>query len=180
MVEGSDLPIDFYRIDDLLTDDEREIRDRVRSFCDKEVLPIINDYWERAEFPFELVSKLARLGIICTFAGVQSGLAMGSVALPARRSSGGGGFQLRLAQLEADGRMTGAMASLAKMNNAAKARQVVAEARDLLGGNGILLSNHVARHQADMEAVSTYEGTDSIQSLIIGRQITGCSAFSAA
>ncbi len=73
-----------------------------------------------------------------------------------------------------------AMASLAKMNNAAKARQMVADARDLLGGNGILLENHVARHQADMEAVYTYEGTDAMQSLIIGREITGHSAFSAA
>src|ERR671918_178514 len=52
---------DFYRIDDLLTDREREVRDKVRTFCDKEVTPIINDYWERAEFPFELVPKLAAL-----------------------------------------------------------------------------------------------------------------------
>ncbi|HYT26946.1 MAG TPA: acyl-CoA dehydrogenase family protein [Actinomycetota bacterium] len=84
---------------------------------------------------------------------------------------------LRLSQLAADGRMTGGMASLAKMNNAAKARRIVADARDILGGNGILLENHVARHQADMEAVFTYEGTDSVQSLILGREITGESAF---
>jgi glutaryl-CoA dehydrogenase len=55
----------------------------------------------------------------------------------------------------------------------------VADARDVLGGNGILLENHVARHHADMEAVYTYEGTDAIQSLIVGREITGESAFSA-
>jgi glutaryl-CoA dehydrogenase len=55
--------IDFYRLDDLLTDAEREVRDRVRAFCDKEVTPIINDYWERAEFPFELVPKLAALNL---------------------------------------------------------------------------------------------------------------------
>ncbi|HEV3505920.1 MAG TPA: acyl-CoA dehydrogenase family protein, partial [Actinomycetes bacterium] len=54
---------DFYRIDDLLTDAEREVRDRVRAFCDKEVTPVINDYWERAEFPFELVPKLAALNL---------------------------------------------------------------------------------------------------------------------
>jgi glutaryl-CoA dehydrogenase len=392
MTGDRDLTSDFYRIDDLLSDDEREIRDRVRTFCDKEVLPIINDYWERAEFPFELVPKLAELGIaggtikgygcpgmshlalglvglelaradgsICTFFGVHSGLAMQAIALlgseeqkqrwlPAmarlekigafaltepqhgsdavaletrarrdgdhyvldgtKRWIGNGsiadlvivwardddgkvggfviekgtpGFQasvmggktskravwqaeitldrvrvpaanrlarsdgfgatakvlaatrsgvaweavghamaayeaalayakervqfgrpiasfqlvqarlaemlaevtsmqllcLRLAQLAADGHMTDAMASLAKMNNAAKARQVVADARDLLGGNGFLLENHVARHHADMEAVYTYEGTDAIQSLIIGRAITGHSAFSA-
>jgi glutaryl-CoA dehydrogenase len=392
MAEDHDLAVDFYRLDDLLTDDEREIRDRVRTFCGKEILPIINDYWERAEFPFELVPKLAGLGIvggtikgygcpgmshltaglvgmelaradgsICTFVGVQSGLAMQSVALlgseeqrqrwlppmarlekigafalteprhgsdavaletrarrdgdhyvldgakrwigngsiadlviawardddgkvggfvidkgtpglqasvmtgkiakravwqaeitldgvrvpvanrlahsdgfgatarvlaatragvaweavghamaayeaglayAKERSQFGGpiaGFQLvqarlarmlaevtsmqlvcfRLAQLAAAGRMTEGMASLAKMNNATKARKVVADARDLLGGNGILLENHVARHQADMEAVYTYEGTDAIQSLIVGREVTGRSAFSA-
>ena len=391
MAENKDLPIDFYRIDDLLTVQEREIRDRVRNFCDKRVLPIINDYWERAEFPFELVPKLAELGLaggtihgygcpglsevaaglvamelargdgsVCTFFGVHSGLAMQSIALlgseeqkrrwlpamarlekigafaltepkhgsdavaletRARRDGGhyvldgakrwignasfadlvivwardddgkvGGfvvpkgtpgfqasvmsgktakravwqaditldgvrvpadhrlansngfgatakvlaatrygvaweavghasaafdaalsyakereqfgtplaGFQLvqsklakmladltsiellalRLSQLAAAGQMTDGMASLAKMHNAETARRVVAEARDILGGNGILLENHVARHQADMEAVFTYEGTDSIQSLIVGREITGLSAFS--
>jgi glutaryl-CoA dehydrogenase len=54
---------------------------------------------------------------------------------------------------------------------------VVADARDLLGGDGILLDLHVARHQADMEAVVTYEGTDAIQGLIVGQEITGVSAF---
>ena len=83
----------------------------------------------------------------------------------------------RLSQLADDGRMTGAMASLAKMNHAAKAREVVADARDILGGNGILLENHVARHHADMEAVFTFEGTDSIQALIVGREITGIQAI---
>jgi glutaryl-CoA dehydrogenase len=84
---------------------------------------------------------------------------------------------LRLSDLQESGRLTPAMASLAKMNHAAKARAVVADARDILGGNGILLENHVARHHADMEAVFTFEGTDSIQSLIVGRQLTGISAI---
>jgi glutaryl-CoA dehydrogenase len=385
-IDGSD----FYLLDELLTDTERETRDRVRRFCEKEVAPIVNDYWERAEFPFELVPKLAELGLaggtikgygspglsavgaglvaqelarvdgsVCTFFGVHSGLAMGSIAilgddqqkqrwLPgmarmeligafaltepkhgsdavaletrARRDGGhwvldgakrwignasfadlvivwardddgdvGGfvvekgtpgyeasvitgkaskravwqadvtldgvrvplanrlaesrgfadtarvltatrfgvaweavghamaayeaalaycmereqfgapvaAFQLvqhklakmlgeitamqllafRLSQLAGEHRMTDAMASLAKMHNAAKARQVVADARDLLGGNGILLDHQVAKHQADMEAVYTYEGTDAIQSLIVGREITGINAF---
>ena len=65
------------------------------------------------------------------------------------------------------------MASLAKMNHAAKAREIVGMARDILGGNGILLENHVARQHADMEAIFTFEGTDSIQSLIVAREITG-------
>ncbi|HKE99565.1 MAG TPA: acyl-CoA dehydrogenase family protein [Actinomycetes bacterium] len=381
---------DFYRIDDLLTPAEREVRDRVRRFCDAEVVPVINDYWERAEFPFELVPKLAALGVaggvvqgygcaglshvgagmvamelargdgsVCTFFGVHSGLAMSSIAmlgseeqrrrwLPAMatldklgafaltepehgsdvvalrtrarrdgdawvldgakrwignasfadlivvwaRGEDGevGGFvvpkgtpgletslitgktakravwqadvsldgvrvpldhrlegartfadtarvltatrfgvaweavghaaaafesalayvaeresfgtplaayqlvqsrlakmladlttmqlvSLRLSQLAATGRMTDGQASLAKMHNAATARTIAAEARELLGGNGILLDNHVARHLADLEAVVTYEGTDAIQSLIVGKEITGRSAF---
>lgn len=381
---------DFYLMDELLSAEERSIRDKVRAFSDQEVIPIINDYWERAEFPFELIPKLAALNIaggsisgygcpgmsavasglialelargdasICTFFGVHSGLAMSSIAmlgseeqkqrwLPsmarmekigafgltepnhgsdavaletrahragdeyilngakrwignasfadvtiiwARDDEGkvGGflvekgtpGFEakvikgkvakravwqaditltdvhvpaenhltysrsfkdtssvltatrsgvaweavghavaayeialkyarervqfgrpltnfqiiqnklasmlanmtsmqllcLRLGQLQQEGRMTDAMASLAKMNNARLAREVVAEAREMLGGNGILLDYHIARHHADIEAVFTYEGTDTIQSLIVGRDITGVSAF---
>jgi glutaryl-CoA dehydrogenase len=83
----------------------------------------------------------------------------------------------RLAKLQEQGKMTGPMASLAKMNNARKAKQVCAEARDCMGGNGILLEYHVARHLSDMEIVYTYEGTDTIQSLIVGRDITGIGAF---
>jgi glutaryl-CoA dehydrogenase len=73
--------------------------------------------------------------------------------------------------------MTGPMASLAKMSNARKAKQVCADARDIMGGNGVLLEYHVARHLSDMEIVYTYEGTDTIQSLIVGRDVTGISAF---
>jgi glutaryl-CoA dehydrogenase len=387
---------DYYLLDELLDDEARDVRHRVRTFVQTEVLPVINDYWDRAEFPFPLVEKLAGLGIIgttiqgygCpglsrlasgmvtfemsrgdgsvnTFIGVQSGLAMGSIALlgseeqkqrwlpgmarlekigafgltepghgsdsvaletSARRdgahwvlngakrwignasiadvivvwardvadgkvkafvvergvdgeypegystelitgkigkravwqpdvllqdvrvptenklagansfraatrvltSTRGGAaweslghavaayeialdyakqrvqfgkpiasFQLvqhklatmlaeitsmqlycfRMAQLQEQGRFTGPMASLAKMNHAQKARQVCLDARDILGGNGLLLDNHIARHLTDMEVVHTYEGTDSIQSLIIGRDVTGIAAF---
>jgi len=86
-------------------------------------------------------------------------------------------------QHEADGRLgehdllSDTIAGLAKMNNASRARQVIAQARDLLGGNGILLSYHVARHFADMEAIYTYEGTDHMQMLVVGKEICGVSAF---
>ena len=83
----------------------------------------------------------------------------------------------RMAQLQEQGKLTGPMASLAKMYPAQKARQVCLEARDILGGNGLLLEYHVARHMTDMEVVHTYEGTDSIQALIVGRDVTGISAF---
>jgi glutaryl-CoA dehydrogenase len=384
-------PTDYYLYEELLTAREREVRDRLRTYCDKEVVPIINGYWERAEFPFELLPGLAQLGLaggtisgygspglsatgaglvsmefaradgsIGTFYGVHSNLAMqaiyllgdedqrqrwlpsmatletigafgltepdhgsdavrletsarrdgdsyvlngrkrwignGSIAdvviiwargedgkvggylvekgtagfeptvmtgktalravwqtdialtevrVPAenrlaechsfgdvsrvltktrytvawralgiavgayeaalayaqRREQFGQpivGFQLvqeklasmlaeitgmqlmclRLSQLAEADRMTAGMASLAKRNHAAKARQVVADARDIMGGNGILLENHVARYHADMEAIFTFEGTDSIQALIVGREITGANAIS--
>ena len=382
---------DYYRLDDTLSGSDRELRDRIRAFADRDVLPVINDYWERAEFPFELVPKLAELqlagttieghgcpgmsrlaagivarelaradGSLNTFFGVHSGLAMGTIDLlgseeqkarwlppmarlekigafgltepehgsdsvsletTARRESdeyvlngakrwignasvadvtviwardeegdvggylvpkgtpgfdasrviggkigkravwqaeisldevrvpaenklahatsfsdatrvlnqtrGGAawecvghamacirvaveyarersqfgqpiaGFQLvqgklatmvaettamqlmcfRLAELQQAEEMTGAMASLAKLHNVRKAKLVCSEARDILGGNGLLLENHVARHLTDLEIVDTYEGTDSIQSLIVGRDVTGISAF---
>jgi glutaryl-CoA dehydrogenase len=386
--------VDYYLLDELLGDEEKAIRDRVRAFADEEVNPIINGYWERAEFPFELVPKLAALnvagttieghgcpgmsrlaaGIVArelaradgsfnTFFGVHSGLAMGAIALlgseeqkarwlppmarletigafaltepghgsdsvaletTARPAPGGdgyvldgakrwignavyadvivvwardaagdvgaylvekdaegfdasgvitgkigkraipqsditltsvhvpeshrltgarsfkdagrvlastrggaawesvghamacydaalayakqraqfgrpiAGFQLvqsklanmladttamqlmcfRLAQLQEAGTMTPPMASLAKLHNVQRAKSVCATARDILGGNGLLLDFHVARHVTDMEIVDTYEGTDSIQSLIVGRDVTGVSAFS--
>ncbi|MCA1739117.1 MAG: acyl-CoA dehydrogenase family protein [Actinobacteria bacterium] len=385
------LGTDYYLIEELLNDEEREIRDKVRAFADREVIPIINDYWDKAQFPFELIPKVADLGIagttiqgygcpgmshvasvlvaiemargdgsLNTFFGVHSGLAMGTIAIlgseeqkerwlpsmariekigawglteakhgsdsvmletSARRegdewvlngekrwignatfadliiiwardtedeqvkgfvvekgtegystelitgkmgkravwqpnvylenvrvpvenklegansfkdtnkvltATRGGvaweavghaiaayeaaltyakervqfgkpiaSFQIiqnklanmlaeittmqlmcyRLAQLQEQGKMTGPQASLAKMNNAKKARQVCADARDIMGGNGVLLEYHVARHLADMEIVYTYEGTDTIQSLIVGRDVTGISAF---
>ncbi len=390
------LGTDYYVLDDLFTDEEREVRDKVRAFADAEVIPIINSYWENAEFPFELVPKVAALGIaggaiegygcpgmshtaaglvaiemsrgdgsLNTFFGVHSGLAMGTIAIcgseeqkqkwlppmarmekigawglteakhgsdsvmletTARRdrdewvlngekrwignatfadlviiwardeadgqikgfvlekdetgehhpgystelitgkmgkravwqpnitledvrvpaenklefansfkdtnkvltATRGGvaweaighavasyeaalqyakervqfgkpiaSFQLiqnklanmlaeitnmqlmvyRLSQLQEQGKMTGPQASLAKMNNAKKAKQVCSDARDIMGGNGVLLEYHVARHLSDMEIVYTYEGTDTIQSLIIGRDVTGISAF---
>ncbi len=83
----------------------------------------------------------------------------------------------RLGRLLDAGRMTPEQAALAKLNNAAKARAIAANGRDLMGGNGILLANIVARHQADLEAVYSYEGTDHIQTLLVGRRITGISAF---
>jgi glutaryl-CoA dehydrogenase len=86
-------------------------------------------------------------------------------------------YCLRLGRLIEEGKMTDTIAAIAKMNNTRKARQVILEARDLLGGNGILLDFHVMRHMADIEAIHTYEGTETIQTLIVGRDITGVGAF---
>ena len=54
---------DLYLVEELLSDEVRAVRDRVRHFCDREVVPIINDYWQREEFPFELVPKIAELEV---------------------------------------------------------------------------------------------------------------------
>jgi glutaryl-CoA dehydrogenase len=86
-------------------------------------------------------------------------------------------YCLRLGRLIEEGRLTDTIAALAKMNNTRKAREVIAVARDLLGGNGVLLDFHVMRHMADIEALHTYEGTETIQTLIVGRDITGVGAF---
>jgi glutaryl-CoA dehydrogenase len=83
----------------------------------------------------------------------------------------------RLADLEASGRLRPTQASLAKYHNTRAARRIAATARDLLGGNGILLENGVMQHMADIEAIHTYEGTESVQALLLGRDITGMSAF---
>jgi glutaryl-CoA dehydrogenase len=70
-----------------------------------------------------------------------------------------------------------AMVSMLKMNNVAKARQIAANARDLMGGNGILLDYGVMQHMADLEGTYTYEGTNDINMLIVGQAITGMKAF---
>jgi glutaryl-CoA dehydrogenase len=86
-------------------------------------------------------------------------------------------YCMQLARLEESGRLTDTIAGLAKLNNTRKARQVIADARDLLGGNGVLLENHVIRHMGDIEVIHTYEGTETMQTLIVGRDITGVGAF---
>jgi glutaryl-CoA dehydrogenase len=86
-------------------------------------------------------------------------------------------YCLRLGRLMEEGRFTDTIAALAKLNNTVKARDVCRMAREVLGGNGILLEYHVIRHMVDIEALYTYEGTAEIQTLIVGRNITGSSAF---
>jgi glutaryl-CoA dehydrogenase len=86
-------------------------------------------------------------------------------------------YCLQTGRLAERGQLSDTIAGLAKLNNTRTARKVCAEARDMLGGNGILLENHVIRHMADIEAIHTYEGTETMQTLIVGRDITGVSAF---
>lgn len=83
----------------------------------------------------------------------------------------------RMAELSERGELTEGMASMAKYNNARKARQVALLAREVLGGNGILTENHIARWLTDAEVIYTYEGTNEINMLIAGRELTGINAI---
>jgi glutaryl-CoA dehydrogenase len=84
---------------------------------------------------------------------------------------------VRSVQLESEGKLTDAQAAIAKAFCTSKARETVSWARELLGGNGILVDYNVARFFADAEAIYSYEGTYQMQNLIVGKAITGLSAF---
>ena len=83
----------------------------------------------------------------------------------------------RTAQLDDQGKLTDAQAALSKAFTTAKCRETVAWARELLGGNGVSIDYSVGRFFADSEALLTYEGTYQMQTLILGKAITGLSAF---
>ena len=84
---------------------------------------------------------------------------------------------LRLGRLFDEDRMAPEMISLLKRNNCGKALEIARIARDMHGGNGISDEFHVIRHAMNLEAVNTYEGTHDVHALILGRAITGLSAF---
>lgn len=86
-------------------------------------------------------------------------------------------FNLHLGRLKDKGELDFAMISMAKMNACQQALKIARMARNLLGANGIVLEYHVIRHMNNLESVFTYEGTDNIHHLIIGKAITGLSAF---
>jgi glutaryl-CoA dehydrogenase len=84
---------------------------------------------------------------------------------------------VQLSRLQEAGTITDAQASLAKSFCTVRMRESVGYARELLGGNGILLEQNVGRFVADAEAIYSYEGTREMNTLIVGRAITGLSAF---
>jgi glutaryl-CoA dehydrogenase len=87
-------------------------------------------------------------------------------------------LSIHVGRLKDAGGLDPATVSMFKMNNVAKARQIAATAREVLGGNGILLDYRVMEHMADIEGVYTYEGTNDVNTLIVGQAITGHRAFS--
>lgn len=84
---------------------------------------------------------------------------------------------VRVSRLQDRGRQSHAQAALAKGFVTSRARETVGWCRELLGGNGIVLGHGVARYFADMEAIYSFEGTREMNSLIVGREITGIPAF---
>jgi glutaryl-CoA dehydrogenase len=84
---------------------------------------------------------------------------------------------VRVSQLQDAGQLRDEHASLAKAFTTVRMRETVGWAREVLGGNGVLLEHHVGRFVADAEAIYSYEGTREINTLIVGRAITGESAF---
>jgi glutaryl-CoA dehydrogenase len=87
---------------------------------------------------------------------------------------------LQLGRLKEKGLARHTHISMAKMNNAREALEIARAARDILGANGVTLGYSVMRHMLNLETVNTYEGTEDIHALVIGRDITGHGAFSAA
>ncbi|MFC3102154.1 acyl-CoA dehydrogenase [Altererythrobacter lauratis] len=84
---------------------------------------------------------------------------------------------LRVGRLMDEGRFAPDMISIVKRNNVGKALDVARMARDMHGGNGISEEYQVMRHMLNLETVNTYEGTHDVHALILGRAITGISAF---
>jgi glutaryl-CoA dehydrogenase len=86
-------------------------------------------------------------------------------------------INLQIGRLKDAGRETPTMISLVKRNAAREALHIARTCRNLLGANGISLEYHVIRHMLNLESVFTYEGTDNVHTLVLGRHITGLNAF---
>ncbi len=95
----------------------------------------------------------------------------------ARRITGAQLLALQLARLKDAGRMQPAQVSLAKWTNCRRAIDIARDARDLLGGAGISAEYVPIRHMLNLESVVTYEGTETIHQLTLGRELTGLNAF---
>lgn len=87
-------------------------------------------------------------------------------------------LNLQIGRLKDQHRETPVMISLAKGNACREALKIARQCRNLLGGNGISLEYSIIRHMLNLESVFTYEGTDNVHTLVLGRHITGINAFS--
>jgi glutaryl-CoA dehydrogenase len=95
----------------------------------------------------------------------------------ARRITTGQLLALHLGRMKDAGSMHPTQVSLAKWNNVRAALDIARDARDLLGGSGITLEYKPIRHMLNLESVITYEGTETVHQLVVGRELTGINAF---
>lgn len=86
-------------------------------------------------------------------------------------------LSLQLGRLKDAGRMTPTQVSVAKWNNCRMALDIARDARDLLGGSGISAEHVPIRHMLNLESVITYEGTETVHQLVVGKELTGVNAF---
>lgn len=84
---------------------------------------------------------------------------------------------LRVSRLKDEGKVLPEQISIIKRNNCGKSLDIARKARDMLGGNGIVDEYHIMRHMVNLETVNTYEGTNDVHALILGRAITGLNGF---
>ncbi|MDX1555570.1 MAG: acyl-CoA dehydrogenase family protein [Xanthomonadales bacterium] len=99
------------------------------------------------------------------------------IADMARRITSAQLLSLRLGRLKDEGKMQPSQVSLAKWNNVRMALDIARDCRDLLGGSGITTEYQAIRHMLNLESVITYEGTETVHQLVIGRELTGINAF---
>jgi glutaryl-CoA dehydrogenase len=95
----------------------------------------------------------------------------------ARRITGAQLLSLQLGRLKDSGKMMPQQVSVAKWNNARMALDIARDCRDILGGAGITTEYAAIRHMLNLESVITYEGTETVHQLVIGRELTGINAF---
>lgn len=86
-------------------------------------------------------------------------------------------FNFQLAKLMDEGSASPEMISMAKLNSTREALSIARKCRNLLGANGISVDYHIIRHMLNLESVFTYEGTENVHLLILGRYLTGINAF---
>ena len=95
----------------------------------------------------------------------------------ARRITGAQLLSLQLGRMKDAGRMQPTQVSIAKWNNVRMALDIARDCRDILGGSGITTEYHAIRHMLNLESVITYEGTETVHQLVVGRELTGINAF---
>jgi glutaryl-CoA dehydrogenase len=95
----------------------------------------------------------------------------------ARRITAAQLIALRLGRIKDEGRMDPTQVSIAKWNNVRMALDIARDCRDMLGAGGISAEYVPIRHSLNLESVLTYEGTETVHKLLVGKELTGVSAF---